>query len=223
MSFKKELHEDIGSAVEAVLERTMRSYEFVGRGHKSLVAVNGFGFGWRKKGLRSLMERYDLSGELLNWNLFKYRIDHYISRFDHVVQKYKRPLLMGFSSGGYILLLWASRGNKWDEIEGIITVATLFHGNPRLSKHLGGVLRETVPEAPILNEVLAINPPSGKVVSLLPSEDKFGTLPESIKLNWQTIKTDARSHGDIQNHMKWYENIVREKLSLDDLPKIPED
>jgi hypothetical protein len=215
MGLKNEILEDTSSAVEAILQGTFRTFEFVGRKDKSIIAINGVGSGWRKQGLRAIMEKYKLSGELIHWGLLEKGVDYYLPLLDTEVQKYDKPWLMGFSSGGYIPLLYAARGNNWGQIGGIITVATLFQGNPPILKYFGGILKETVPGSQILKEVVAIVPPEGKkVISILPKEDKFGTLPENVKLNWSIIRTEAQSHGGMQNQKKWYEEIIKREIGI---------
>jgi hypothetical protein len=70
------------------------------------------------------------------------------------------------------------------------------------------------PKNSILKEVLSIRPPKDKVLSLFAYKDKFTPDPEAVKLNWPSIILPAESHGDIQNHHKWIDEILKKDLGI---------
>ncbi len=213
MNLKKEASEDLGFIYETVLGDARREYYFDGP-NGPIIGIHGaVGSGWTKDGLRTFMEKNGVGGGLLLMDFLTKGIDHYLPRLDAEIKKWDKPTILALSAGGFVALRWAQL-NGWENINKIITVATPFNGSPRLFGFIGPTIKETRAGTPKLQEILDLTPPEGKVLSIFAEEDKFVPKPKSIKLNWQKVITGAKSHGDIQNHIKWYEKKLEEAINL---------
>ena len=46
------------------------------------------------------------------------------------------------------------------------------------------------------------------------TEDSIKVVSDLIEINWPKVITKAQSHGDIQNHQKWFEKILKSELGI---------
>lgn len=213
MSFIKEVIEDGEYFYESMFYGARKEYRFDGI-NGPIIGIHGTGgSGWVRGGLRSFMKTTNSKGVLMMLDYQTKSVDSYLPKLSEEIKRYKNPTIVGFSSGGFIALRWAQM-NGWNMINKIITIATPLQGSPKLFSFLGPMIRETLADTPKFNEILNLNPPEGKVISLFSKEDKFIPNPHNIKLNWPKIITNAKSHGDIQNHQKWFENELKEAINF---------
>jgi hypothetical protein len=213
MSISKELSEDIPFLKEYLYGDAKKSYTFKGV-YGPIIGMHGVYGGWMPDGIRFFMKQNDVSGILVSWGSLTNSLEDYLPKIDAEVMKYNYPILLGYSMGGILALLYTNRYKAWDKIKKIITIASPLAGlNPKL-KYVGKSLGEMGPKNPILKEVLNIKPPKNKVFSLFAHKDKFTPNPEVIKLNWPSKILPAESHGDIQNHHKWIDEILKEDLGI---------
>lgn len=213
MSIPKELSEDIPFLKEYLYGDAKKSYTFNGN-FGPVIGIHGVYGGWMPDGIRSFMKQNDVSGTLVSWGSLTNSLENYLPKIDAEVNKYKYPILLGYSMGGIVALLYLNRYKAWDKIKKIITIASPLAGlNPRL-RYVGKSLEEMSPKNSILKEVLNTRPPKDKVLSLFAHKDKFTPDPEVIKLNWPSVILPAESHGDIQNHHKWIDEILKKDLGI---------
>lgn len=59
-----------------------------------------------------------------------------------------------------------------------------------------------------------LKPSWGKVVSVFAKNDIFCPSPESLKLNWEKVITEANTHGEFQNHQKYYKDILKKAMGI---------
>lgn len=162
----------------------------------------------------AFMRQNNVAGELVFWGTLTDSLETYFPKLEQEIEKYADPYVFGYSMGGILAVLYAKRKNAWNKIKKIITVAAPLPGIIPELAFLGKAIQETVPGSPIIKEILDLHPPENKVLSLFANEDKFTPNPERIKLNWPSIILSAGSHGDIQNHHKWTDEIFKKQLGI---------
>jgi len=213
MNVSNEIFEDLKYQKGYLFGHVRRSYKFSGK-YGPVIGIHGVFGGWMPDSLGYFMRQNDVGGKLVSWGSLTRGFETYFPKLDTEIMKYKNPVLLGYSTSGILVILYAERFKAWNRIKKIITIATPFAGvDPKLSL-VGKSLREMVLGNSILDEVLNIKPPKDKILSLFANEDKFTPNPEKIKLNWPSIILPAKSHGDIQNHYKWIEKILKSELGI---------
>ena len=213
MSLRDEAKENLAIVNETLFNGALREYRFDGI-NGPLIAIHGAGLsGWTKDGIRSFMPEYNVRGVLKYVGILTKGIDSYLPLLDEEVRRYPRPTLVGFSTGGFIVLRYAEKYG-WENVKNIVTIATPFGGNLEKYKAFGKSIEETTAGSPLLNEIVNLNPPIGIVTSVFASEDVHTPDPLAFGLNWEKVITGAKSHGDIQNHQKWYDNILKHAIGI---------
>jgi len=213
MNILKELQEDTIYIKECLFDGANKEYKFSGK-YGPVIGIHGVFGGWTKDSLRKFMTQNQVEGKLIYWGSLTDALEDYFPKLETEMKKYNKPTLIGFSSGGLLAILYIERFKLWDKINKIITVATPFSGNPAYAQHFGKSIKDTLPESDIIKEIVNLNPPKDKVLSIFAKEDKFTHHPERIKLNWPSIVLPAQGHGDLQNHYEWINDILKKELNI---------
>lgn len=190
-----------------------RSYEFSGR--TNILGFHGTFGGWHSDGLRKYMKEYSIPGKLVHLGFFTREIDSYLPRVDAEIKERPGSILIGFSAGGILLLRYAQL-NGWEGFEKIITVATPFSPLPLAEKlkKINQLAKDFSSDGPMLTSIKDLRPPQGKVISVFPKADWVTPNPKDLTLNWPTVYTDAKGHGELQEHSLRLENILDCELGI---------
>jgi pimeloyl-ACP methyl ester carboxylesterase len=213
MSLHKEIKEDFKSFWEGYFRGSKDRFEFQGI-NGPIVAVHGVGGIWSRNGLRNYMTRKHVSGVLVNFGSLTDGIDNYVDQLSSEISRFPNPLLLGFSAGGFVALRYAQKYG-WDKISKIITIATPFNGTryANLLANRGQTFQDVSLGSNLLTQISNMNIPSNRVMSLFAQEDIY-TKSHQIKLPWETVVLNAKSHGEIQNEIRHLENILNCELAL---------
>ncbi len=213
MKITDEFLEDYYFFEEAMFDDACQEYIYEGI-NGPIIGIHGVLYGWPEDGLRAFMKKHKVKGQLLYLGSLMYGIKQYFKQLDIAFSKYKNPLILGFSAGGFLALDYVNKNNLWKKINKIITIGTPFNGIHQLYKVAGKTAKEVVPGSPLLGRIRKINPPKDKVLSIFAKKDRFVGNPDLIEINWPKVITKAQSHGDIQNHQKWFEKILKSELGI---------
>ena len=214
MSLRKELKEDSQFIKEVLKGAAAKEYVFSGK-YGPVVAMHGINGGWTRDGLRLFMEENDVAGTLVYRNLIKPNLETHLLALKSHIEDYDNPLLVGLSAGGLLMLDTVNRYDLWGRIKKIVTIATPFGGiDYKFLAGAGSGVADVVKGSEYINRIAQIHPPEDKIISIFAREDKFLPHPESLKLDWQVIITDAQAHGEVQNHQKWYSSILKKELGI---------
>lgn len=212
MGLCKEASENIIYLREVLRGSVCKKFEFDGK-NGPIIGIHGVFGGWVGQGIKTYMQSRGVCGSLVNFGSLTRGLDYYLPSVYEEVKKHPNALILGYSAGGLLALRFAEKYG-WDSFDKIITIGAPFNGISQLYGFLGKTLRELKTRSQILVEILALKPPPNKVVSLFALEDRLIPNPKELKLNWPTVVLGARSHGDIQYHLHWIEQILDAELGI---------
>lgn len=211
-----QLAENLQYIQETLLGKTKKQIEIDGK-LGPVIGVHGVFGGWTENSLRKYLFDKNIKASLPNFGYLLEGIDSYLSKIHEEVLKYPNAILFGFSAGGLSLLRYADKFG-WEGFEKIITVGTPFNGvsvRPFL-RSLGKTFEDISPGSLMLEQIKRIEPPAGKVLSIFSMTDGFMPNPESTKFNWPTVVLGTKSHGNLQNHSVFLENVLDAELGIKD-------
>lgn len=213
MSMINSTFEDARFLKEIITNNAWGSFVFEGKSGP-IIGIHGVLAGWPKNGVRQFMAKYSVKGQLLFLGHLLKGLEEYDKYIDEAIKKYPNSLIVGCSAGGILALEYVNRKKLWNKINKIVTIASPLNGMAIKYRFLGKTTKQLTRNSNYLKMILNIKPPKGKVVSIFAQYDKFVGNPNLMKLNWPKIITTAKSHGDLQNHYDWFDDILKKELNI---------